>query len=73
MKAVMASKLRPNDARLIKAEYANIKKVHAAKMKKLDEDTRPKPKAAPKRTLPKVSKKKATQFPDTIPLRRKKK
>eukprot|EP01052_Picozoa_sp_SAG31_P035025 SAG31_NODE_4171_length_3511_cov_1.851407_3_plen_70_part_00 len=69
----MASKLRPNDARLIKQEYAHIKKVHNAKMKKLNEDTRPKPKPTPKRTLPKVSKKKADMFPDTVPLRRKKK
>ena len=42
VKAVMASKLRPNDARLIKAEYARIKSKHAEKMKKLDEDTKPK-------------------------------
>eukprot|EP01052_Picozoa_sp_SAG31_P021690 SAG31_NODE_1689_length_7525_cov_3.264745_11_plen_62_part_00 len=61
----MASKLRPNDARLIKAEYARIKIMHAKKMKKLDDDTKPKPKLAPKRALPKVSKKKADMFPDT--------
>ena len=75
VKAVMASKLRPNDARLIKAEYARIKSKHAEKMKKLDDDTKPKATPAPKRALPKVPKKKATAdpFPDTVPVRRRKK
>ena len=44
-------------------------------MKKLDDDTRPKPAPAPKRALPKVPKKKAAAdpFPDTVPVRRRKK
>ena len=73
--AVMASKLKPNAARLIKAEFARIKSKHAEKMKKLDEDTRPKKPPPKPRLTGKYKKPQATvdPFPDTVPVRRRKK
>ena len=72
---LMEDKVKAVHDSTIKSEFTRLKAKHAKKMKKLDDDTKPKPAAPKSRPLPNVPKKKAAAdpFPDTVPVRRKSK